>query len=224
MITDEQLAIITRKAHQVANSWPDCDPTELAQELCLKWIESWNRWAPGDHVIGVRDYWEDEDQHRGMSKLNSTLANWANTWCRKETIAVRGHDDFARYGRNQLKLMLPLIENPAAWGSLSAHGGGRSSKPAREGGDSLATYADLTRAWEALSEEDRHLLGLRYVYELDDWARTVMEQYECTEASARTRTSRALANLERELAGRPKHVGRRAMSNAASLSVTARSY
>lgn len=228
MITSEQLVYIGMKAHSVARLWPDTSPEDLRQELCLGWMESAQR-AEERGVISWEDYWNRQDEPDALQKLNRSLINYANAWCRKETAAIRGNDDYQQYSRFALRQMLPALYQPEAWGSLAVHGaGGKSGKPAREGGDALASYADLTRAWDMLSTEHKFLLEIRYVDEMADWQTLVMAEYGCTEQAAAKRVSRALDALERNLAGQPLRSGpldrRLVMSNAAAQSNLHRGY
>jgi DNA-directed RNA polymerase specialized sigma24 family protein len=217
-MNEDDLTLVTRKANSIANTWPDCDPRDLVQELCLQWLE---------HSDSIQPYLDDPDEKRGMAFLDTTLRRWAHAWCRKETAAVRGNDDYQRYSASQVKLMLPSLFSPEAWGALAVSGaGGKSNRPAREGGDSLATYADLTRAWELLSFEQQQLLFARWVCEDPGCFEPLADAWDVSVDVLRSRCSRALAYLVKLLAGKPlERPGRRyTMSNAAAQSITAKMY
>lgn len=217
-MNEDHLTLITRKANSIASSWPDVDPRDLTQELCLLWL---------DHSDSLQGYLDDPDVRRGSAFLDKTLTRWAHGWCRKETALIRGNDDYQRYSTAQVKLMLPSLFSPEAWGALAISGaGGKSNRPAREGGDSLATYADLTRAWELLSREQQQLLFARWVCEDPGCFEPLAAAWDVSVDVLRSRCSRALAYLVKLLAGNPlERPGRRVvMSNAAAQSMLGRDY
>lgn len=138
-------------------------------------------------------------------------------------------DDLTYYSRNMLRELLPSMFEEGAWIHPEQSDGGerrQRSVPA-EGGNWVATLADVSRAYDQLEEDDRDLL---FAFHSDGLSNKLMaEMHDISEQTMSYRHDRALRRLVDLLGGpRPRgshdeecdHVGtRRAMSNAAARSV-----
>lgn len=120
---------------------------DIAGELWL-WIAK--------HPEKVEGWLAEENGHR---PILTTLGHEALRYCQKEKAARLGYkvDDLSYWSTGEVKALLGSMYDPDAW--LSApQSEGRSTKAAHEGGNWIATLADLARAVANLSPEQRELL------------------------------------------------------------------
>lgn len=210
-------------AVSVSRSWPDVLIDDVKQELHLKWLEKY---------AFIRRYLDDPDEARGKAFVLRALNGWGNEYARRETAAIRqcAPDDLSPYSKGSIRLMLPLLNDPESWSSYAAAGGegGRSNRPVNEGGDVLAVYADLRRAWDLLTREQRELLQARYVDDDDEIFPTLASELGISEDAARKRVERALSRLQQLMQGTSRYEGererRRIQSNAQSQAQTRRNW
>lgn len=167
------------------------------------------------------------DEKYGMKQLVKALENECNDYAVDIKAQATGYhrEDLYWYGRNELKALLPAMFDPESRVNppQSDDIGGRSSKSDAEGGNWVATLADVSRAYDALGREDKALLRM---FHLGGWSNKEMaRRYETTEAMMSYYHSRALNRLLDNAGGaapRPMRRsekgdpwrGRRAISNA----------
>lgn len=204
-------------AKSFARSYPLIDVEDIEQTISLKWYAKWDAIAP---------YLELDEDHK-QATLIRTFQSWGIDYCRTELAEFRkfrpSPDDGYYYSRDQVRAMLPLVEDPEAWSNLARKENELDVKVKRDPahtGDALAHYADLRIAWSALSPAEREVLRLRYVdgaeYEV------VAKVLNIGEPLARKRAERALSHLQK-LMGCDKRT-RQVMSNAKASVVTRRDY
>lgn len=128
------------------------------------------------------------------------------------------------YTPNELKVLLPSMLDPEKWHDPpQSEGGGRSSRSAAEGGNWIATLADVSRAFSRLSQKDQLLL--RALHHEGVRNKDLAAAEDVTEATMSYRHTQALKRLLRELGGeRPRKMrgdvpgdpwrGRHSVSNA----------
>lgn len=134
--------------------------------------------------------------------LEPLLTKAAMAYLKKEDAAVYGYDekDVFTYSVDLIKSILEVVFRHEDWQSLSqAIGDGlprQKSEPATAG-DNLASYADVSRAVDRLSDDHYNLILWRYKYELT-WEQ-VGQELGITKQAAQQRHQTALKALQRAL-------------------------
>ena len=217
----EQMRWIENIATSFRHSYEGLDVEDLRAHLVFKWYDRFEK---------IQGYVVDLDRARSKAFLMRTLTNWSVDYCRREghstpTCNLRP-DDAYYYSRDQIQRMLPLVESPEAWSSLSVQGerSGRSGLDPAHGNNMLAHYADLTAGWDSLSPQERTLLRERYFGAGTPYVE-LGERLGMSEAYARKLVERAITKLQKHMGGAVRSGGRerrRAMSNASAQVLTRR--
>jgi len=138
------------------------------------------------------------------------------------------------YTTNELKFLLPNMFDPEKWHEPpQSDGGGRGRGIPSEGGNWIATLADVASAFEKLNADDQDLL--RKFHEYGYRNKDMAEADGITEASMSYRHSAVLKRLLKHLGGpKPRHMrpddkydpwrGRHAVSNSQARAMTASYY
>lgn len=212
----EQQGFIRNIASSFSNTNEGIETGDIVQELYVQWYERWP---------AIQVYVEHDDPDQGQALLLRTLQNWALAYCKKEMAARTGMrpDDLYYYSRRQIQKMLPLVESPEAWSSLSVVGEkqvGKSPKLANEGNDMLAHFADLTYAWDRLTDSQRRLLRDRFAGSETPYAE-LADELGLSESNIRKQVERAITTLQKYMGGAKRaEPKRRAMSNATAQVMT----
>lgn len=216
----EQRLWIKNIAYSVNATYPEVDVEDIQQQLYLEWFENWD---------AIKGYVTVDDDGKGKAQLLTAMQRWAIAYAKRERAAMLGFnpDDQVAYSKPQLRDMLPLVESPESWSSFAAEGGdrsgGRSTADPAEGGTRLAMYADLRRAWERLTDEERVILRLRYFGASEESWEALGELLDVTPDAARKRCERALGKMQRFLSGEVRErggdVARRVLSNAQAVAL-----
>lgn len=168
------------------------DAEDFRQELWL-WLH-----ANTDKLLAKRDEWDDDD------RFTKYLARCARNECHDYGIDIRaqaGGQDRASaywYNRGEVEALLPLMFNESAWHE-PPQSEGRSSKAPSEGGNWLATLADVAQAFTRLPIEDQVYLRERYECGLRN--KEQAEMHEVSEATMSYRVGRGLKRLWAVLGG-----------------------
>lgn len=215
--TVEELVLIRNVARSFAKSYPLIDGDDIEQTLILKWYEKYDTFA---------GYLDMTDRDR-IPLLIRTFQTWGIAYCKAELREFRKlhpkPEDVYNYSREQVKQMLPFVEDPTSWSAFSRaedDGSRRGKTDPATGGNALAHYADLRIAWEELHVAERQVLRLRYVDGLD--YTDIAEKLEISEVYARKRVERGLSHLQKSMGCETR--ARRVMSNATALVMTRREY
>lgn len=187
------------------------------------WLWAYSRPNSLQAILDVRDVKLRE------RKLLSALCNHLAEWARRERAHHLGYrpEDEVFYSLGTLRALLPDVYEPENWASGEKPNSQiRVKADAAEGGNAVATYADIARVLEGLSDDDQRVLYLRFAVE-DSYAAIGLELGVAPNA-ARQRTERALKRLHRQLGGaRPwadvpeEYIGsRRVITNAAAQAMT----
>lgn len=212
-------------AVSVTRTWPDVLVEDVKQELYIKWLEKFRY---------IKKYLDDPDEEKGRKYILRCLMGWGHDYAKRETAAIRqcSPDDLHPYGKAAIRMLLPILFDPESWTSFAAKGGdgtgGRSNRPVNEGGDVMAVYADLRRAWDQLEPEQVHLLMARYVNENEECYADLAASYGTSEVNMRKRVERALSALQKHMQGTSRYEAekrrRAAQSNAAAQAQTRRNW
>lgn len=138
----------------------------------------------------------------------------------------------AWYSVNELKALLPSVLDKQKWHEPPQSEGKGAGIPA-EGGNWIATLADVSRAFDQLRAEDRAMLWEYHI--LGTANKDLAKANGITEQSQSERHSTALQRLQKLLGGeRPRKMrpdrphdpfrGRRAISNRQALAITRNAY
>lgn len=214
--------LVENIARSFAQSYKDVPVEDIIQNCYLLWYENW-KW--------LERYVLDEDQNRGKANLVRSITNWCATYCSTETDAILGESDATRYPRKVLTELLPFVLSPEAFSTLAVvrdPNEVRSKSDPALGGDALASYADLTRAFGMVSDEHKSMIVRRFV--MGQPYEEIAHDLDVDESTARKRVSRSVSAVQRKMgqvarAREPEpSQGRRAMSNAAAQSMTGRQW
>lgn len=108
------------------------------------------------------------------------------------------------YSTNELKELLPAMFDPKRWHE-PPQSEGRTSKSPAEGGNWIATLADVARAYEQLDIVDKALL--QAIHKDGVRNKELAKFYDITEATMSYRHTQVLKRLLKTLGGaRPKHM------------------
>lgn len=147
-------------------------------------------------------------------------------------------DDLAYYTRGMVRDLLPAMFDPESWlnPEVSADGERRTKSAAAEGGNWVATLADVSQAYAKLEVEDRDLLA---AFHRDLWTNNMLaEAYGLPKQTMSDRHDRAVRRLVDALGGaRPQWahdadcehdlhgwVGRRSLSNSQAQAIQSSYY
>lgn len=187
-----------------------------------------------DHPRKVIQWFDPEqtEPRAGERLLAQALRNECHDY--GETLKAQhlgySRDDLMYYSRAMVEGLLPSVLDPEAWLHPEQSDGERRGRGApAEGGNWIATLADISRAFEGLDSEDRDLLKM--FHEAPVWRNVDAAKYfGVSEQTMSYRHSMAIKRLVKALGGpkpKPQHdeecdhgwIGRHSMSNAAARSV-----
>ncbi|MFB6830504.1 sigma factor-like helix-turn-helix DNA-binding protein [Streptomyces hydrogenans] len=166
---------------------------DIHQEILLKWLEN--------HET-IRQYIRDDN----AGAIRTCLFRWAAEYGYADAVARGALQSLDQWGYSvwQIRELIPFVDDPASFNKLQL-GGERevhraATKLVNQSGDSLATYADLRRGWDALTDDQRHLLALRHIHGLS-WP-DIAESMGIGEQAARQRAARAERHMQKAMGGR----------------------
>lgn len=202
-VIDEQVVlqyspIVSRIATDFARKFRTVSRDDIVQEL---WM--WFLTHPGK----VRE-WMGYPLKDGDKLFGRSLRNAAMTFCVKEKARVEGYhvDDLFWYSKDFIKELLPAVLSDD-WKRIQESfesGGGGSTKAPNEAGDWMGYAADIRKAYDALSDDDRKLVDLFYVNDVH--GQVLMEATERpTIRAAEMAANRAVGKMVKFLGGdRPR--------------------
>lgn len=216
---DDTIVAISRA---VVRRFPMVDWQDVAQTLRLWWMET-------KRVSKYLDTIEGDDEAEGKvatKKLLRAMQLQASKFCQYEKAATLGYkvDDLFFYSTGALRDILPMVFDYDAWLPFTkSDSSGRSGGDPAEGGNLLATLADVSLALSRLRDSDLVLIESIYQHGLTEAEIATAE--DVTVEAINKRHDRALERLRDILGGeRPNfHEGpgaRRAMSRAAAVAIT----
>ena len=190
---------------------------DFSQELYLWIVENEDQ---------VRQWLDPElyGEKEGTRLLAGTLRNRARGCAVDIKAQALGYktSDLQWYSRNEVKNLLPLVFNEDSWHE-PPRSEGRSAKAPSEGGNWIATLADVAQAFAKLKPADQNLLR---GFHADDWTNRMMAEAEnVTHQAMSERHDRAIDRLVQLLGGtqppqplRPRDPwqGRRSVTNSAA--------
>jgi len=196
------------------------EPSDFSQELYL-WIVK--------NEDQVRTWLDPEffDAKEGEKLLAASLRNEAKDYAVDIKSQALGYEraDLHWYSKGEVRALLPSVFNESAWHE-PPRSEGRSTKSQAEGGNWIATLADVAQAFAKLEPRDQHLI--RRFHE-DDWTNKMMaEADDISEQLMSYHHDRAVSRLVKLLGGkapdpmreqmdkRDPWRGRRAVSNSAA--------
>ena len=219
MVTPETAAwyaivdLIPNVSRQYATIYSEVDYDDVLQTLHLNALE-----LKSDLVAGYN-----------QGQLIRMLSNWCVDYCEGEVDALYlNSDDRYAYSKAQITGLLPFVLTADHFGSLSKHGErgeGKSNVDPALSGDALATYADLMTGWDALSRDEKALLGARYIDPDPVPYEALADALGIEEPAVRKRTERAVRKMQRAMggsAGKGNH--RKPRSNAAAQSAVSKQW
>lgn len=179
---------------------------------------------------GKIEQWESEEE--GADKpVARALRNEASRFCQESKAQYLGYsvEDLSWFAKGEVKALLPSLFDHDAWTEPPVSDeGGRSSKAPAEGGNWVATLADLSRAFDQLPLEDQSLLK---AFHEEGYSNILLaELYDITPQAMSRRHDKAVGRLHKLLGGdRPRYThdtpdcecgqvtgSRRVVSNAAA--------
>ena len=203
--------------------WKWVDREDVAQELRL-WLYA--------HPKKVEEYLTEDRTH----SLVKALENAGIRYAQREKAVISGYhpDDNYYWSKGDIESHLIDMFNDDAWLNAPALDGdqtGRSSKPSSEGGNWIATLADLSRVYGEL--DDRTKWTLLLVYGEDRTRVYVAKALGVSDTTVGNIIDRAIKKMHRSLGGdKPaSHQNcdectgtRRVISNATAAAITTNQY
>lgn len=198
---DEGLAsdvkpVIAGCAHALAREFYGyTTAADIAQELWV-WVLK--------HQKKVSDWLEREEQderNRGARALQKTLMRVGVVHCRREKAAMVGyfpHDEYF-YSRSLLAALITAQHNGGKMIVNVVDDAPRKTKLDSEGNDVLAMLADLDRALEDLSVEQRHLVIEVHGFGVS--VSDIADREQVTRQAVENRLNRALDRMIKFLGG-----------------------
>lgn len=186
--------MVHRIAREYGNRFRTVPREDIVQEL---WM--WFLTHPGK----VRD-WMQLPFKDGDKMFGRSLRNAAMSYCVKEKARIEGYhvDDLFWYSKDFIKELLPSVLSED-WKRIQESfdlGGAVSSKAPNEAGDWMAYAADIRKAYDALSDDDRELVDLFYVNDVN--GQVLMEVTERpTIRAAEMAANRAVGKMVKFLGG-----------------------
>lgn len=196
------------------------ETADFSQELYL-WI------VKNEHKVRT---WLDPESF-SEKEANSLLAWSLRREAKHYAVGVKAQalgyerSDLHWYNKGELKALLPLVFNDDAWHE-PPQSEGRSAKAPSEGGNWIATLADVAQAFSRLGPADQKLL--RGFHKYDFTNQSMADAEGITHQSMSDRHDSALGRLLRILGGtvptpmreareqRDPSKGRRAVTNSAA--------
>lgn len=173
-----------------------------------------------------------EDEH-GESAITSHLVKVANTFLRQEDAAIYNYDveDAYYYSESLIKKILEVVFNYEDWQSfasaLDVQPKGKADPS--EGGNNLASYADVTSALSSLSDDQYNALVWHYKYGKSQ--ALVGKEMGITKSAARNLLDGAVSAIQKTLGQRelstlryPTETPSRPQTTAASMAVLENQY
>lgn len=199
-MTAEDFACVGSAARQLRSRYRDfAEYDDILQELWL--------WMYGNYEHVERWRAEFSEAH-ARNTLMRSLKNAGERYCRKEKAAICGYsvDDEFFYTVPMVANLLALHFDPT-WSAPrgQAYDTDRTSggSAPQESGNLVAMIADVSRAYDQASAEDRALL--KEVYGGEYPVQTVVEskaaEWDCTIQAAQKRINRAVGRLRAFLGG-----------------------
>ena len=215
---NEVMDIAVGVASEVRRRCPYVDHADLMQE-------AWE-WA-ARNPTKLAEYMELEERERN-AVIATALRNRLRRVAEQNKAAALGYRyrDLGWYSRGQLLDMLPSLFDPSAWTSPPQQdgNGGRQTNP-NEGGNWIASLADVADAYRRLSRDDQDLLRMRHGDDIT--LGLIADQFGVVESTVHERLDRAVSRLHRYLGGdrpvdEPDEISgsRRSVSNAQAQSMT----
>lgn len=180
-------------AYEFSRKFHMCDAEDIRQELWVWFLEHPNK-------VKV---WEALDGKQSIKLIARSLRNAAKDYCQKQKAQAVGYrvEDNYYYDRELVELLLPaVIRKDLNAPALTEMGFTSTKKVASEGGNWFAMMADIERALDRLTVEQKTVLFLRFGDGCDN--RTFAKELGISEDAARMRVNRALNNLTNFLGGR----------------------
>ena len=167
------------------------DAADFSQEMFL-WIVK--------NEDQVRTWLDQEffTEDEGIKLIARSLRNECKDYAVDIKAQTLGYErtDLHWYSKGEVKALLPAVFNESAWHE-PPQSEGRSTKSQAEGGNWIATLADVAQAFSKLDPRDQHLL--RRFHE-DDWTNKMMAEAEnVSHQSMSERHDRAVDRLVRLL-------------------------
>lgn len=214
---DEEL--IRPTAARYARRYRLVERDDIAQELRLWWLTNQR---------AVARYTREEEPQ--PAKLAKALNRAAERYCRQikaQSVGYRVEDEFF-YNAGLVRELLPMVWKPElVIQDTQPDEGGRvkSGKPANEGNNLLAMVADVSRAFDAITDDHRRILFA--VYFFGETNEHIADRLVISVPAVKMRVQRAVDALVDELGGRSPYDddyegpgSRRAISNAHAAAIT----
>lgn len=194
---------------------------------------------------GKVNEWFDPDLYSakdGERLLARTLRNELHDFGEELKAQHLGYsrDDLVHYSRGMVRALLPSMFDPEAWlhpETPSSDTERRQKSVPAEGGNWVATLADVSQGFDKLDEEDRDLLA---AFHRDSWSNKMLaEEAGVTEQTMSYRHDQAIKRLVNLLGGpapraehdadcnhehRDPYQGRRAVTNATARAIQQGNY
>lgn len=179
-------------AYEFSRKFYMVDADDIRQELWVWFLEHPNK-------VKV---WESLDGKQSVKLIARSLRNSAKDYCQKQKAHAVGYrvEDNYYYDRELVEILLPaVLRGDTTAPAFQDLGYSNNKKVASEGGNWFAMMADVERAVDKLTAEQRSIIYLRFGDGCDN--KTFAKELGISEDAARMRINRALNNLINYLGG-----------------------
>jgi len=194
--TEKYEGLVGAIAYEFSRKYHMCDADDIRQELWLWFLTHPNK-------VKV---WEAIDDKQSIKLIAKSLRNAAKDYCQKQKAHAVGYrvEDNYYYDKELVEVLLPaVIRKDSSAPALNDLGHSSTKKVASEGGNWLAMVADIDKALDKLTLEQKSIIFLRFGDGCDN--KTFAKEMGISEDAARMRVNRALNNLLNKLGGsRPR--------------------
>lgn len=192
MDTQKYEGLVGSIAYEFSRKFHMVESADIRQELWVWFLEHPNK-------VKV---WEAIDDKQSIKLIARSLRNQAKDYCQKQKAHAVGYrvEDNYYYDRQIIEVLLPAVlrrdMSAPAFNDISFSS---TKKVASEGGNWFAMMADIERAIDRLTHEQKSIVYLRFGDGCDN--KTFAKELGISEDAARMRVNRALNNLINILGG-----------------------
>lgn len=172
-VEEWEIKLAEQIGRSVGSHWARVPTEEVVADLYL-WL------TENSHYL---KRWREEEAH-GRNKLRVSLKRQANKFCRKEFETIKPFQKDFEYTLEACAALLEAIFTYEDWTEITTDGDS----------DVWASLADVSRAFDTLSQVDKQLLSLRYGRQLK--YQEIADSVRLASAdAARMRVNRALTRV-----------------------------
>jgi DNA-directed RNA polymerase specialized sigma24 family protein len=193
-IVNEYKSLVKTVAASKHKEFPMIPADDIEQELWMWFIT---------HPAKTKEWGEMESKKESTKLFVRSLNNHANRYCQNEKAKTIGYEmvDLTFYQRSVVEQLLPSVLsgdwNQPVYFDMTSD---RHTQAPNEGGNLMAMQADISRAFELISESHQNVLIQWYLSNRN--SKDLAKIFDTNEKTARMRVTRAIDSIINKLGGR----------------------